>query len=252
MSARVPALLIPAILFPLALACGAAEPLTVQQVLKQMGEQDQLRSASLGRYTCLRRYVLDNHRFHVTAELSVRMTYSSGHKGFQVLSERGPSVIRQRVLRRMLDAETEASADDIREQTRITPLNYEFRLLDVEIQQGRPSYVLEVTPKARNKFSIRGRVWVDSGDFAIVRVEAAPAKNPSALIRNTHVVQQYEKLGQLWLPLFNHSETESFLFGRTEVTIDSWNYDVTQNNGSSSSKEAHENTLFESTFVREF
>jgi hypothetical protein len=156
------------------------------------------------------------------------MIYSyPGRKEFQVLSERGLSVICQRVLRRMVAAEKEASADDVRERTRITPLNYEFQLVDAEIQQGRPSYVLEVTPKARNKFSIFGRVWVDGEDFDIVRVEAAPAKNPSALIHNTHVVQQYERLGQVWLPLFNHSETDSFLFGRTEVTIDSSDYDIT-------------------------
>lgn len=76
---------------------------------------------------------------------------------------------------------------------------------------------------------------MDSEDFAIVRVEAAPAQNPSAWIRNTRVVQQYEKLGQVWLPRFNDSETDSFIFGRTEVTINSWDYEITQNTGSSNS-----------------
>jgi hypothetical protein len=135
----------------------------------------------------------------------------------------------------MIEAETEASRDDVREHARITPLNYDFQILGVDIQQGRRSYVLEVTPKASNKFSIRGRIWVDSEDFAIVRVEAAPAKSPSAWIRNTQVVQQYERLGRVWLPLFNHSETDSFAFGRTEVTINSWDYEITQYNGSSTS-----------------
>lgn len=236
MSARVLTLLIPGVLFPLVLTCDVTQPLTLQQVLQRMDEQDQLRSASLARYTCMRRYLLDNHRFHATAELSVRMTYSyPGHKGFEVLSERGPSIIRRRVLRRMLEAEAEASRDDVREHARITPLNYDFQLLRIEARQGRPCYVLEVTPKVRNKFSMRGTIWVDSEDFAIVRVEGVPAQNPSALIRNTHVVQQYERLGRIWLPLFNHSETDSFIFGRTEVTIDSWNYEFPPNNGSSNS-----------------
>ncbi|HYL35712.1 MAG TPA: hypothetical protein VEV17_07360 [Bryobacteraceae bacterium] len=234
MRTSVPAVLIPGILFPLVVTCDVAPPLTLRQVLERMEEQDQLRSVSLARYTCVRRYFLDNHRFHVTAELTARMTYCyPGRKRFEVLSERGPSIIRQRVLRRMLEAEAEASRDDVREHTRITPLNYEFQLLGVEIQQDRPSYVLKATPRSRNKFSLRGRIWVDSEDFAIVRVEAAPAQNPSALIRNTHVVQQYEKLGLVWLPLFNHSETDSFLFGRTEVTIDSRDYAMTRKNGNS-------------------
>ena len=53
-------MLMPGILFPLALTCDVAQPLTLQQVLKRMDEQDQLRSASLARYTCVRRYLLDN------------------------------------------------------------------------------------------------------------------------------------------------------------------------------------------------
>jgi hypothetical protein len=226
--ALIPDLLLPGILLPLVLTCDPAQSLTLQQVLKRMEEQDQLRSGSLARYTCFRRYLLENQRFHTTAEISVRMTYSyPGRKEFEVISERGPSIIRQRVLRRMIEAEAEANGDDVREHTRITPLNYDFQLVGVDILQGRRSYVLEVTPKASNKFSIRGRIWVDSEDFAIVRVKAAPAKSPSVWIRNTQVVQQYERLGPVWLPLFNHSETDSLAFGRTDVTIDSWDYEIT-------------------------
>jgi hypothetical protein len=223
-------------MFPLVLASDDAQPLTLQQVLNQMGEQDGVRAAILARYTCIRRYALDNHRFHVKAELSIRMTYSyPGHKEFQVVGEHGPAIIRQRVLRRMLEAEEEASRDDVREDARITPRNYDFQLLGVQVQQGRPAYVLKVSPKAANKFSLRGRIWVDCEDFAIVRVEAAPAQNPSPLIRNTSVAQQYAKFGRFWLPQFNRSETDSFVFGRTQVTIDSWDYEITQNNSSSNS-----------------
>jgi hypothetical protein len=222
-------------MFPLVLSSDDAPALTLQQVLKQMGEQDGVRVALLARYTCNRRYALDNHRLHVKAELSVRMTYSyPGHKEFQVVSEHGPSIIRQRVLRRILEAEEEASRDDVRENTRITPRNYDFQLVGVQVQQGRPAYVLEVSPKATNKFSMRGKIWVDREDFAIVRIEAAPARNPSALIRNTRVVQQYTRFGRFWLPLFNRSESDSFVFGRTTVTIDSWDFEVTQNNNSTS------------------
>jgi outer membrane lipoprotein-sorting protein len=229
MKARVPALMMLWILFPLVLTSELAHPLTLQQVLKQMDEQDRVRLASMTRYTCTRRYALENRRFRATAELSVRMTYwYPGNKKFEVLAERGPSILRQQVLRRMLEAETEASGDDVPESTRIIPRNYEFKLLGVEARQGRPAYVLEVTPKASNKFSIRGKVWVDGEDFAIVRVEAAPAQSPSVWIRNTRVIQQYEKLGLVWLPLFNHSETDSFLFGHTAVTIDSRDYEISQ------------------------
>ena len=229
MRLRVATLLIPGILFSSALASEVSRPLTLQEVVRQMDERDRALSASLVQYTCLRRYMLNNRRFHQTAELRVRITYSSsGHKPFEVLSERGLSVIRQRVLRRMLEAEEEASRGEMRARTRITPLNYDFQLLGSEMQQGRLAYVLEVTPKSVGKFLLRGRIWIDSEEFAIVRVEATPAQKPSALIYNIHVVQQYAKVGPVWLPLYNRSMSDSFIFGYTDVTIDSSDYQVTQ------------------------
>jgi hypothetical protein len=215
----------------LALADSAmAQPqqLTLEEILLQMDQHDTALAATLRHYTCLRRYAMENQRFHRRAELSVRMTYSSpGHKKFEVLSEKGPSVLRQRVLRPMLEAEEEAGRDDVRPRTRIVTANYDFKLIAADVQQDRPAYELEVTPKTRNKFLIRGRVWVDAKDFGIIRVEASPAQNPSVFIHNTRVVQQSTRFGDVWLPLFNHSNTDSFLFGHTEVTIDSWDYEIT-------------------------
>jgi hypothetical protein len=107
---------------PLVRPAGVSQPLTVQQVLARMEERGQARSAWLAHYVCFRRYVLTNRRFHKTAELSVRMTYTyPGHKAFEVRSERGLSISRPRVLRRMLEAEEEASRDGIRENTQISP-----------------------------------------------------------------------------------------------------------------------------------
>src|SRR6516225_9162194 len=158
MKARVAVLVMLWVLFPHLLTSEFAQPLTLQQVLLQLDAHDRVRCASLAGYTCTRRYALENRRFRATAELSARMTYwYPGHKKFEVLAERGPSIVRQRVLRRMLEEETEASSDDVRERTRILPRNYQFRLLGVEPRQGRPAYVLAVTPKVSNKFSIRGK-----------------------------------------------------------------------------------------------
>ncbi len=227
-----------ALLISLAVGATIAEPpkaLSLDEILRHMEEHDQEMVRSLNAYTCLRRYTLENRRFHKSAELDVRMTYTSpGHKTFEVLSERGPAVIRQRVLRPMLEAEEEAGRDDIRPLTRMVAANYNFKLIGGDVQNDRPAYVLQVSPKARNKFSIHGRVWVDAKDFGIVRVEASPAQNPSMFIHNTRVVQQSTRFGVAWLPLFNHSNTDSFLFGHTEVTIDSWDYKITESSNQSS------------------
>jgi outer membrane lipoprotein-sorting protein len=103
------------------------------------------------------------------------MTYSSsGHKTFEVLSEQGLSLIRQKVLRRMLEAEEGASRVEMLAHKQITPLNYELQILDSERQPCRLAYVLEATTTSVSRFSLRGRIWLDSEEFAVVRVEATP------------------------------------------------------------------------------
>lgn len=224
-----------AFLLSLSLSCSLAQedtgkPLTLNQVLERMAERNAANAATLGQYTCVRRYGLLNHRFHKTAEITVRMTYNDpGRKTFEILNEKGLAIIRQRVLRRMIDAEEEASRDGMRTMTQITPRNYNFQLIGMETRQGRPSYVLSATPKSANKFLIQGRIWVDAEDFSIVHLEGAPAQNPSSIIRNTAVVHQYAKVRSYWLPLSNRSHSDSFLFGRTDVSIDYWDYKIVEN-----------------------
>lgn len=86
--------------------------------------------------------------------------------------------------------------------------------------------MLEAAPRASNRFLFRGKVWVDAEDYAIARIEAAPARNPSFWIRRTSFVHEYRKFGAFWLPVSNRSETEAVAFGRTEVTIDYSEYEL--------------------------
>src|SRR5205085_11636872 len=90
----------------------------------------------------------------------------------------------------------------------------------MEDLDGSGNYVLEVSPKTRNKYLIRGRICVDAEDFAVARVEEQPAKNPSMWIRSVKVVQRYGRNGQFWLPLKNESIAQARIFGATEVVIE--------------------------------
>jgi outer membrane lipoprotein-sorting protein len=190
-----------------------------------MVEADNRRLADLSGYTGTRRYRFENKRFNKRAEMTVRMACnSSGSKTFEVVSEDGSSVVRNRILRKMLEAETEASQSGEKQQTRMIPQNYSFRLTGTESVNGRENYVLEVTPRTKNKFLIRGRIWVDAEDFAISRVEGTPAQNPSFWIRSVEVTQRYQRVGRFWLPAANDSRAEARIFGTTEVSIEYFDY----------------------------
>src|SRR5439155_20948783 len=145
------------------------------------------RDLQLRDYTSVRHYSLRNQRFDTRATMTVRMTYRfPGQKRFEVMEESGSPTVRKKVLRRMLESELEASRDVARrESTQITPANYTFRLVGSETVSGRQCFVLQADPKTRNQFLFKGRLWVDSDDYAVTRIEGTPAQNPSIWLRKT-------------------------------------------------------------------
>ena len=62
------------------------------------------------------------------------------------------------------------------EQHEVTPRNYDFALLGRETIEGHDCYVLQLMPKRQAVELIRGKAWVDAGDFTIRRMEGSPAK----------------------------------------------------------------------------
>jgi len=210
-----------AFLFLATIQDGSTPSMDAPAILEHMARADNDRLAALAGYSGIRHYRFENKKTAKRAEMTVRMSCSGdGVKTFEIVDESGSGFVREHVLRKMIEAEAEASQKGERKETRIAPENYDFRLLGTEISEGRDSYVLEVTPKKPSKFSIRGRIWVDARDFAIARIEGQPAKNPSFWIRSAQVVQQYGRTGQFWLPALNRSRAEVKIFGSTEVVIE--------------------------------
>jgi hypothetical protein len=83
------------------------------------------------------------------------------------------------------------------------------------------------SPKTRNKFLYRGKIWVDAQDFAVVRI-GEPGKNPSFWIKKTEIVHQYVKVNDFWLPSENHTESLIRLGGRATLTIEYRDYKITR------------------------
>jgi hypothetical protein len=130
------------------------------------------------------------------------------------------------VFPRLLEAETEASRPGSPENSRITPENYSFAMLRVDQVDGRKAYVVEVTPKKQKKYLMRGTIWVDAEDFAIVRMDGEPAKNPSFWLKSVHFGHKYQKHGPFWLAASDNSVTDVRIFGPTELRIDYFDYVV--------------------------
>jgi len=198
---------------------------SVDEVIAKMVQHDQDRRSALQGYTSVRQYVLENTKHHKEAYMIVRMTQcKDGSKEFKILTSSGWSGARKHVFPKLLEAEAEASRPGNPEDSRVTPQNYSFSLLRTEEVDGRIAYVISVTPKKENKYLMRGTVWIDAEDFAIVRMEGAPAKNPSFWIKSVQFAHKYEKHGSLWLAASDDSVSDVRIFGPTELRVDYFDY----------------------------
>ena len=67
---------------------------------------------------------------------------------------------------------------------------------------------------------------MDAADFALAKVEAEPAKNPSFWISRTRIQFTNAKRGDFWLPEKNRSETKVRIGGTAVLTIDYGVYQI--------------------------
>ena len=201
--------------------------LSEAQIVEQMERHNQKQAQALKRYHAIRHYEAEYHGFATTVEakMEVEASFDSASgKSFRVLSQSGTKFLCEKVLKRAIDSETEASRD--KDSTTLTTANYKFQLMGTESLDGRPAYVLEVAPWKESKFLYRGKIWVDATDFAVAKIEASPAKSPSFWISRTLIRYTSAKTGDFWLPQMSRSETKVRIGGTAVLIIDYGTYQI--------------------------
>jgi hypothetical protein len=204
-------------------------PLNLSQVLDNLVERNAERSDALQKYQGRRFYTLDYTGFPTSlhAEMIVDMTYDApATKQFRIVSQSGPELIVDKILKRLLDAEMESMTDENRARVALNPSNYDFSGLEHQDARDNCSYQLTVEPKIPSKLLYRGKIWVDGKDFAVCRIEAEPSKNPSFWIKKTDIRHSYVKIGDFWLPSKNESVSVVRGGGRAVLTIKYQNYEI--------------------------
>jgi hypothetical protein len=152
---------------------------------------------------------------------------SPGTKEFTVRSETGSKLLIDRVLKKLLQSEKEALSDENVSRTALNRDNYKFAQVGYETTPTGALYVLSVEPRTKNKFLYRGRIWVDAQDFAVVRLQGEPVKNPSFWTKDTKIEATYVKVSDFWFPASNRSTSSIRLGGRAYLTIDYKDYRAT-------------------------
>jgi hypothetical protein len=204
--------------------------LNAEQVVENLVRMNLERAQALQAYQSTRVYRLEYKGFPSSrkAEMVVNVKYQApGTKQFEVVSETGSKMLIDRVFMKLLQGEKEAFEAENQKHIAINQENYEFTLIGYENAPRGPSYVLSVKPRTKNKYLFRGKIWVDAEQFAVVRVQGEPAKNPSFWIKDTIIETLYVNVNDFWLPARNHSVTSVRLGGHAEFSIEYKDYQTT-------------------------
>jgi hypothetical protein len=212
-------------------ASSTSAPLSADQVVDNLIRRNQERAQALVHSEATRVYRLVYQGFpgDRQAEMTVEATYDQpSSKEFKVVSQSGSKLVMNRVFKRLLDSEKEAAQPAMSAKTQLNRDNYSFELVRYEPSKTgvQGQYVLRVNPKSNSKYVYRGQVWVDGADFAVTRIEAEPAQNPSFWTKKSEIHHEYKKVQDFWLPAKNESISYIRLGGRATLTIEYKDYRV--------------------------
>lgn len=216
-------------------------PLSLEQVITNLEQRNAQRAAALEEFEGKRIYRMQYRGFpsDKDAEMVVKVTFHAPNsKEFTVVSQTGSKFVIDRVFKKLLEGEQEAANRDNRHDTALTRQNYSFELASYDTNPDGGQYVLNLVPRTKNKFLYRGKIWVDAKDFAVVRIEAEPGKNPSFWIKKTDIAHRYVKVNDFWLPAENHTESFVRLGGKATLSIEYQDYKIIKSTPVDTAKKA--------------
>jgi len=208
---------------------GPFQSMTADELFAKLLEQNRLRDLRLQRYSAVRTYNVASDKGKIYAEDVVRVEYRApDHKTFVISSEKGSTLVRNLVLNRLIESESETSSGQAHRDSSMTPANYEFNLLGEQNVGPYHCLVAEVTPRRMDKYLFEGRVWINTEDYAIVRIAGQPAKSLSFWITRADFVRQYEKIGEFWFPAQDQTLVHMRVAGNKILSIQHHDYVVNE------------------------
>lgn len=203
--------------------------LNLDQVLSNLEKRNAQRAAELQQFEGKRIYRMQYHGLFKErdAEMVVKVHFNAPNsKQFTIVSQTGSKFVIDHVFKKLLEAEQDATTGKKSNQCALSRDNYTFSLVGYETTPQGLQYVLSLQPKSNNKYLYRGKIWVDGKDFAVVRIEGEPSRNPSMWITRTDFSHQYTKIDGFWLPSQNSTETSVRFGGKSKLSIEYQDYKI--------------------------
>jgi hypothetical protein len=185
----------------------------------------------IARYTVTEHYAVfrGDDEVHPAAGMTVNTTYNrETGKSYAILAESGSAVLQKFVLHSILENEKRINEPGVREGSWLTSANYEMKLKagGTERVDGRDCFVLSINPRQKAPNLIVGTLWVNTEDESIVQIKGTASKSVSSFTGPADVMRQYTMIDDFAEATHARAVSQSFLFGRTVVTIDYSGYKI--------------------------
>lgn len=194
---------------------------TVETIIARMAQARSDNRAGFRSYIVKREYRLfGKDRYDSKSQVIADVTFvPPGFKKYAIQQTQG-SGLGEKIVRRMLNGETEITKEY--SSTDISVANYDFRFIRAESLAGQLCYVLELSPRRKDQYLLRGNIWVDANTYLLRRSEGEPAnKSPSWWLRNVRIELVYGDVGGMWLQTASEATVNVRIFGEyTMVTRD--------------------------------
>jgi hypothetical protein len=144
-----------------------------------------------------------------------------GRITYEALGFQGDDTVKRNVIAKYLQAEEQSQQDPT---IAVTPDNYKFKYKGTTVVEGRDAHQFEVSPKKKRQGLYRGELWIDAATFLRVQESGRLVKNPSMILRKVEFVRKYEIRDGVSVPLQLQTVAETWLVGKTQLTVDYSNY----------------------------
>jgi outer membrane lipoprotein-sorting protein len=220
----------------LGIVSAAAQQMDAASVIQRVDAAVKARIDHVAAYTVTEHYTVyrGKDETHPAAEMTVRTEYKAeSGKNYTILSKSGSGLIHKYVLAPLLDNEKTINLPGNRERSWFASANYEMQLKPGGVQRldGRDCYALAIVPKHKAPNLIEGTLWVDAKDGSIARIEGTASQSVSVFTEPARVMRQYVSVNGYAMATHARAVSDSFLLGRTTVTIDYLDYQLQLRSG---------------------
>ena len=177
-------------------------------------------------FSGLRKYTLRNLRFEKEATVSVQVTRRPDKGMTYTILESSGSPKLVEIVGKVLASEADISSPAKFARHLISPTNYEAYVRGTETMAGRTCYVIDLVPKHKSKYLMKGTAWVDRTTYDVVRLEGAASASVSMWIGTPQVEIEFSQIDVFWLPVHTWAVSSGLLLGTSELDIRYSDYSI--------------------------